>query len=82
LYLDSYSTDVYDLQQDFNLTQSRDIIDQFRNIGCKVGRVLEKDLIKLGLQRSEAKGHLMARLQIPLDFPEVSLEQRQGRRRQ
>lgn len=53
----------------------------FREIGCKVANVPEKDYKKWGIRsKAEASTHKLARLKLPLDFPKQRVIVNKNRR--
>lgn len=82
LYVEEYSTDTNDLREDFRLEQKQ-ISNYFRELGCKIAPVTIQEQENLRLTKAEAKTHKMAKLKIPLEFPEPQIGPRrsgQGRR--
>lgn len=79
LYVDGYSTETKDLKEDLKVEQ-REIVQYFRELGCKVVALTEKEREAMKLQKAEASLVKMAKLKLPLDFPKVA-QPRAGRRR-
>ena len=76
LYTDGYVTDTRDLREDLKLEQ-KEIVQYFRELGCKVGPLTEKEREQRKLKKGEASMVKIAKLKLPLDFPKV----RSGRKR-
>jgi DNA-directed RNA polymerase I subunit RPA49 len=77
LYVEEYSTDTNDLREDFR-TDHKHISNYFRELGCKVVPVNTTEQLNLRLTKVEAKTHKMAKLKIPLEFPEARTGPRNG----
>jgi DNA-directed RNA polymerase I subunit RPA49 len=75
LYVDMFDTEISDLNNDLKLEMNK-TTTYFRELGCRVGAMLEKERSRFGLNSVEAKPKRMARLQIPLEFPRISKGQR------
>ena len=54
------------------------ITQYFRELGCKVTPMSGAEIARLKLTKAEGKGHKVAKLALPLDFPKVRVP---GRRR-
>ncbi len=76
LYIDGFVTDTRDLREDLKLEQ-KEIMQYFRELGCKVAPLTEKEREQRKLKKVEASMVKIAKLKLPLDFPKV----RMGRKR-
>jgi DNA-directed RNA polymerase I subunit RPA49 len=76
LYIDGYVTDTRDLREDLKLEQ-KELMQYFRELGCKVAPPTEKEREQRKLKKVEASMVKIAKLKLPLDFPKV----RSGRKR-
>ena len=76
LYIDGFVTDTRDLREDLKLEQ-KEIMQYFRELGCKVAPPTEKEREARKLKKVEASMVKIAKLKLPLDFPKV----RMGRKR-
>ena len=68
LVVDGFATDTHDLREDLRL-EEKAMTKYFRELGCRVAPLTEKDRERLSVARAEAKGRVMARLKLPLEFP-------------
>jgi len=68
LAVDGFATDTHDLREDLRL-DDRAVAKYFRELGCRVVPLGEKDRGRFGVAKAEAKGRTVARLKLPLEFP-------------
>ncbi|KAL4883281.1 A49-like RNA polymerase I associated factor-domain-containing protein [Aspergillus karnatakaensis] len=74
------ATDPSDLRDDLQL-ENADILQYFRELGCRVDKPRETEFAKWGIRggKAEAATRRIARLRLPVEFPKVS--RAGGRRR-
>jgi DNA-directed RNA polymerase I subunit RPA49 len=68
LFVDSYHSDIEDLRNDLRLERPK-MIGYFRELGCVVDSPNENEKGKIKLKNQDPRGHKVARLKIPLEFP-------------
>jgi DNA-directed RNA polymerase I subunit RPA49 len=68
LFIDSYNSDTEDLRNDLRLERPK-AGAYFLELGCVVDSPNENEKTKIKLKNQDHKGHRMARLKIPLEFP-------------
>jgi DNA-directed RNA polymerase I subunit RPA49 len=71
LFIDGYETDTTDLRNDLQLEVNK-ICQYFKELGCRIASMGEKERNVAGLSKAEAKVRRIAKLQLPLDFPRLS----------
>lgn len=75
LFVDGWTTDTTNLRDDLKM-ENKEIQQYFRELGCKVGPLTEKERETRGLKKAQAAQVRVAKLRLPLDFPKA----RSGRR--
>ncbi|KAL9595779.1 MAG: hypothetical protein Q9219_006233 [cf. Caloplaca sp. 3 TL-2023] len=70
LTVDGFHCDTYDLMLDLRL-EGKDMRKYAREIGCRVDGMTEGEMKKWGVGREGAKGRVVARLRLPLEFPRM-----------
>ncbi|QIW99844.1 hypothetical protein AMS68_005362 [Peltaster fructicola] len=75
LYVDNWSTDTSNIRDDLRL-DNRGISQYFMELGCKVGKMTEKERTEKKLNVAQANTVRMARLQLPLEFPKLKTGRR------
>jgi DNA-directed RNA polymerase I subunit RPA49 len=68
LFIDSYNTDTEDLRNDLRLERPK-VGAYFQELGCVVESPNEIEKNKIKLKNQDHRGHRIARLRIPLEFP-------------
>ncbi|KAL8713754.1 MAG: hypothetical protein Q9220_002280 [cf. Caloplaca sp. 1 TL-2023] len=68
--VDGFTTDVNDIKEDLRL-ENKEIGKYFREIGASVGAMTESEGKRMGVGKAEAKGRVVAKLRIPLEFPKL-----------
>ncbi|KAF1971799.1 DNA-directed RNA polymeras-like protein I 49 kDa polypeptide [Bimuria novae-zelandiae CBS 107.79] len=70
LIVDDFEVDVNDLKQDFKL-ENKDIKQYFAELGCRLSAPTEADRNKLKITKAESTSHTIAKLKLPLQFPQL-----------
>jgi DNA-directed RNA polymerase I subunit RPA49 len=78
LYIDNWETDTTDLKDDLRMDVTK-LLPYFRELGCRVGGMSEKDRNSRNISADKAKPRRMAKLLLPLQFP-LQGKVKQGRR--
>jgi len=68
LFIDSYSSDIEDFRNDLRLERPK-AVTYFQELGCVVDSPNENEKIKIKAKNMDHRGHRIARLRIPLEFP-------------
>jgi DNA-directed RNA polymerase I subunit RPA49 len=79
LFVDQYDTDITDFKDDLRLEINKSV-SYFRELGCNVGNLSAKERDAQRLTVVEAKLRKVARLRIPLEFPQAARGVRRDRR--
>lgn len=75
LFVDGWASDTLALREDLRM-ENKEITQYFRELGCKVVALTDKEREQRGLTKGQSAQVRMARLRLPLDFPKP----RAGRR--
>ena len=75
LFVDGWTSDIQALKDDLKM-ENKEITQYFRELGCKVVALTDKEREQKGLNKGQAAQVKMAKLRLPLDFPKP----RAGRR--
>jgi DNA-directed RNA polymerase I subunit RPA49 len=75
---DNFETDFNDLRDDLRL-DVRQMTQYYHELGCKVASLTEREKERMGVAKSEAAQHRMAKLRLPLEFPKQRVAQRKRR---
>jgi DNA-directed RNA polymerase I subunit RPA49 len=68
LFIDSYNSDIEDIRNDLRLERPK-AVTYFMELGCVVDSPNENEKVKIKAKNMDPKGHRIARLRIPLEFP-------------
>ena len=69
---DNFTMDTHDIRHELKL-ENKDIRKYFAEIGCVVASPTEVEIGRLGINKSEAASHRIARLILPLSFPKMRI---------
>ncbi|KAK3065290.1 hypothetical protein LTS18_002693 [Coniosporium uncinatum] len=80
LVVDDFATDTFDLKEDLRLEQSQ-VTKYVTELGARTSNMTEREREARNLTKLEAKGHRMAKLRLPLEFPKlrVGMGKKKGR---
>jgi DNA-directed RNA polymerase I subunit RPA49 len=78
LYIDGWESDTTDLKDDIRMDINK-LLPYFRELGCRTGGLSEKDRNSRNLTADRARPRRMAKLLIPLEFPQLSRIRGRGR---
>ncbi|MCJ1295948.1 DNA-directed RNA polymerase I subunit rpa49 [Xylographa carneopallida] len=71
LTIDLYEVDISDIRDDLRL-ETKQIVQYFQEIGCRVAKPTETEQKKLKLiTKAESSTHKIAKLKLPLEFPKT-----------
>ncbi|KAJ4353864.1 DNA-directed RNA polymerase I subunit rpa49 [Didymosphaeria variabile] len=70
LIVDDFETDVNDLREDFKI-ENKQIRQYFSELGCRLNVPTEADRNKLKITKAESNSHTIAKLRLPLKFPQL-----------
>ncbi|MCJ1400008.1 DNA-directed RNA polymerase I subunit rpa49 [Xylographa trunciseda] len=71
LTIDLYDVDISDIRDDLRL-ETKQIVQYFQEIGCKVANPTEAEQKKMKLTtKAESSSHKIAKLRLPLEFPKT-----------
>ncbi|KAK3202280.1 hypothetical protein GRF29_161g713878 [Pseudopithomyces chartarum] len=70
LIVDDFEVDVNDLKEDFKL-DNKMIKQYFAELGCRLNLPTEADRTKLKITKAESSSHTIAKLKLPLKFPQL-----------
>ena len=79
LCIDNQTTDTSNIKDDLKLEQKQ-VNALFSELGATVAAPTEAERLRLGIQKSEAKSHMTARLRLPLVWPKLRVGSMKGRR--
>ena len=76
---DNFTIDTHDIREDLRL-ENKEVSKYFAELGCVVTSPTESERGRLGLKKSEAASHRVARLKLPLTFPKMRVPVTKKRR--
>ncbi|KAH8683358.1 RNA polymerase I associated factor, A49-like protein [Tricladium varicosporioides] len=77
--VENYEVDLWDLKEDLKM-ETRDLEKYFREIGAKITALGAAEAKRIGMDRAAAAQHKVAKLKLPLSFPQVSVGRANKRR--
>lgn len=77
--VDNYEVDLWDLKEDLKM-ETRDLEKYFREIGAKIAALGVAEAKRIGMDKVAAAQHKVAKLKLPLSFPQVSVGRANKRR--
>ena len=75
LFVDGWASDTQALKDDLRM-ENKEITVYFRELGCKVVALTDKEREQKGFTRAQAARVKMAKLRLPLDFPKARVGRR------